>query len=128
MLLHLCESTPIFVEVTGSDWMRIHPLAREFLLRPFRAAARSRTPGVVRTRQPLAGRRADVRGGRATRAQRRPGAIGLRPGRALHVRADPARTDGARAGMARAPAGDRGDAAPAAAPGRGLGAGAGWTP
>ena len=35
MLLHLCESTPIFVEVTGSDWMRIHPLAREFLLRRF---------------------------------------------------------------------------------------------
>jgi LuxR family transcriptional regulator, maltose regulon positive regulatory protein len=35
VLLHLCESTPIFVEVSGSDWLRIHPLAREFLLRRF---------------------------------------------------------------------------------------------
>ena len=35
VLLHLCETTPIFVEVTGSDWLRIHPLAREFLLRRF---------------------------------------------------------------------------------------------
>ena len=35
MLLHLCETTPILMEVTGSDWIRIHPLAREFLLRRY---------------------------------------------------------------------------------------------
>ncbi|WP_457096821.1 LuxR C-terminal-related transcriptional regulator [Lysobacter sp. P5_B9] len=35
LLLHLCETTPIFVEATDSEWIRIHPLAREFLLRRF---------------------------------------------------------------------------------------------
>ena len=49
MLLHLCETTPIFVEVTGSDWLRIHPLAREFLLRRF-----ERLPAAER--QDLSGR------------------------------------------------------------------------
>ncbi|MBK5356112.1 LuxR family transcriptional regulator [Pseudomonas sp. TH41] len=35
-LLHeLCTSTPIFVESVDSDWVRIHPLAREFLLGRF---------------------------------------------------------------------------------------------
>ncbi|VVO15481.1 helix-turn-helix transcriptional regulator [Pseudomonas fluorescens] len=35
-LLHeLCISTPIFVESVDSDWVRIHPLAREFLLGRF---------------------------------------------------------------------------------------------
>lgn len=35
-LLHgLCVSTPIFVEGIDSDWVRIHPLAREFLLGRF---------------------------------------------------------------------------------------------
>ncbi|MBP6382191.1 MAG: LuxR family transcriptional regulator [Pseudomonadales bacterium] len=31
MLSQLCELTPIFAESVGSDWLRIHPLAREFL-------------------------------------------------------------------------------------------------
>nr|WP_294971825.1 LuxR C-terminal-related transcriptional regulator [uncultured Pseudomonas sp.] len=31
MLAELCASTPIFSEGLGSDWVRIHPLAREFL-------------------------------------------------------------------------------------------------
>lgn len=31
LLLELCASTPIFVEGVDSDWVRIHPLAREFL-------------------------------------------------------------------------------------------------
>ena len=35
LLKELCASTPIFVESTDSDWVRIHPLAREFLLGRF---------------------------------------------------------------------------------------------
>lgn len=35
VLKELCVSTPIFVEGVDSDWLRIHPLAREFLLRRF---------------------------------------------------------------------------------------------
>lgn len=31
-MAELCASTPIFAEGQGSDWVRIHPLAREFLL------------------------------------------------------------------------------------------------
>ncbi|MFI8748199.1 LuxR C-terminal-related transcriptional regulator [Pseudomonas sp. NPDC077186] len=31
-MAELCVSTPIFAEGLGSDWVRIHPLAREFLL------------------------------------------------------------------------------------------------
>jgi len=31
LLAELCASTPIFVEGQGSDWVRVHPLAREFL-------------------------------------------------------------------------------------------------
>ncbi|MDG9924436.1 MULTISPECIES: LuxR C-terminal-related transcriptional regulator [unclassified Pseudomonas] len=31
MMAELCASTPIFSEGLGSDWVRIHPLAREFL-------------------------------------------------------------------------------------------------
>ncbi len=35
-LLHgLCVSTPIFAEEVDSDWVRIHPLAREFLQKRF---------------------------------------------------------------------------------------------
>ncbi|MEB2514082.1 LuxR C-terminal-related transcriptional regulator [Pseudomonas sp. YuFO20] len=34
-LLELCGSTPIFVESVNSEWVRIHPLAREFLLGRF---------------------------------------------------------------------------------------------
>lgn len=30
-MAELCSSTPIFAEGQGSDWVRIHPLAREFL-------------------------------------------------------------------------------------------------
>ncbi|MBK5351442.1 LuxR family transcriptional regulator [Pseudomonas sp. TH41] len=35
LLQELCVSTPIFVESVDSDWVRIHPLAREFLLGRF---------------------------------------------------------------------------------------------
>jgi LuxR family maltose regulon positive regulatory protein len=35
LLQELCVSTPIFVESLDSDWVRIHPLAREFLLGRF---------------------------------------------------------------------------------------------
>ncbi|MFL8988469.1 LuxR C-terminal-related transcriptional regulator [Pseudomonas sp. QLc11A] len=35
LLKELCASTPIFVESIDSDWVRIHPLAREFLLGRF---------------------------------------------------------------------------------------------
>ena len=35
LLAQLCETTPIFVEASGGEWLRIHPLAREFLLRRF---------------------------------------------------------------------------------------------
>ncbi|MDB6142506.1 MAG: LuxR family ATP-dependent transcriptional regulator [Pseudomonas sp.] len=35
LLKELCVSTPIFVESVDSDWVRIHPLAREFLLGRF---------------------------------------------------------------------------------------------
>ena len=35
LLQELCLSTPIFVESVDSDWVRIHPLAREFLLGRF---------------------------------------------------------------------------------------------
>ncbi len=31
LMAELCASTPIFAEGQGSDWVRIHPLAREFL-------------------------------------------------------------------------------------------------
>lgn len=31
ILARLCEVTPIFTEGVGSEWLRIHPLAREFL-------------------------------------------------------------------------------------------------
>ncbi len=35
LLAHLCEVTPIFTEGVGSEWLRIHPLAREFLAERF---------------------------------------------------------------------------------------------
>lgn len=35
MLYWLCGSTPIFVESVDSEWVRIHPLARQFLLGRF---------------------------------------------------------------------------------------------
>jgi len=35
LLSKLCELTPIFIEGVESEWMRIHPLAREFLLERF---------------------------------------------------------------------------------------------
>jgi len=35
LLKKLCELTPILIEGMESDWMRIHPLAREFLLERF---------------------------------------------------------------------------------------------
>ncbi len=35
MLKKLCELTPIFIEGLASDWMHIHPLAREFLMERF---------------------------------------------------------------------------------------------
>jgi LuxR family maltose regulon positive regulatory protein len=35
MLQQLCETTPIFSDASGSEWLRIHPLARDFLLRRF---------------------------------------------------------------------------------------------
>ena len=31
MLIHLRDETPIFQDTVGNDWMRIHPIAREFL-------------------------------------------------------------------------------------------------
>ena len=34
-LARLCELTPIFTQGLGNDWLRIHPLAREFLLARF---------------------------------------------------------------------------------------------
>ena len=35
LLRKLCELTPIFIEGMESEWMRIHPLAREFLMERF---------------------------------------------------------------------------------------------
>lgn len=35
LLKKLCELTPILIEGDESDWMRIHPLAREFLMERF---------------------------------------------------------------------------------------------
>jgi LuxR family maltose regulon positive regulatory protein len=35
LLVKLCELTPIFIEGVESDWVRIHPLAREFLRERF---------------------------------------------------------------------------------------------
>ena len=37
VLRDLCASTPIFIEGVDTDWVRIHPLAREFLLERFDA-------------------------------------------------------------------------------------------
>ena len=35
MLAHLRDATPIFQDVVSGDWLRIHPIAREFLLERF---------------------------------------------------------------------------------------------
>ncbi len=42
ILVHLCEATPIMGEGMGSDWRRIHPLAREFLQERFDALPEER--------------------------------------------------------------------------------------
>jgi LuxR family maltose regulon positive regulatory protein len=49
LLSQLSENTPIFADVSGGEWLRIHPLAREFLLRRF-----EKLPAAER--QPLCGR------------------------------------------------------------------------
>lgn len=48
LLAELCQSTPIFVESIDSDWVRIHPLAREFLLGRFATLAESQRQGYHR--------------------------------------------------------------------------------
>lgn len=45
-LQELCAATPIFIESVDSEWVRIHPLAREFLLGRFAGLPENRRLGL----------------------------------------------------------------------------------